>query len=123
MNVKAKHGCKTRTVPMQETCLTPSAYNALDIEADMQAQPTPTTEIREKIVGTIHPNDGCVTRTFASKRTLRSRKLDNEATIRMCGMLKEDTGSGAFSILDYAAPFGHDLQNIWVLRMFMNPLQ
>ena len=38
----------------------------------------------------------------------RSQKLDSAVTIRACGMLKEDTGSGCFSILDYATPFGHD---------------
>ena len=109
INVKAKHGCKTRTVPMQETCLTPNAYNALDIETDTQEQPTSTTEIRGKIVSTIQPNDGCVkAKTFRSKRTIQSQKLDNAITIRTCGMLKEDTGNGGFSILDYAAPFGHD---------------
>ena len=36
MNAKAKHGCNTCIVPMQETCLTPNAYNALDIEADIE---------------------------------------------------------------------------------------
>ena len=107
-NVKGKDGCKSRTVPTQEACLTPNEYNALDIEVDMQEQPTPTIEIREKNVGTIQPNEGCVTRTLASKRTLCSGKLDSAATIRTCGMLKEDTESGDFSILDYAAPFGHD---------------
>ena len=85
---------------------TPNEYNALDVEIDMQEQPTPATEVRERNVGTIQPNQGCVTRTFASKRTLRSRKLDSAVMIRICGMLKEDTGSGGFSILDYAAPFG-----------------
>ena len=107
-NVKAKHACKSRTVPTQETCVTPNEYTALDVEVDMQEQPTPATEVRERNVGTIQPNQGCVTRTFASKRTLHSRKLDSAVTIRTCGMLKEDTGSGGFSILDYAAPFGHD---------------
>ena len=52
-------------MPTQETCLTPNAYNALDIEVDMQEQTIPTSEIREKTGGTIQTNDGCVTRTFA----------------------------------------------------------
>ena len=25
--MKAKHGCKSHTVPMQETCVTPNEYN------------------------------------------------------------------------------------------------
>ena len=52
----------------------------------------------------VQPN----TTAKASKRTLRSRTLDNAVTIRTCVMSRKDVGSAGFSILDYAAPFGHD---------------
>ena len=42
------------------------------------------------------------------KRTIRAGKTDNVVTIRTCVMERHDVGSTGFSILDYAAPFGHD---------------
>ena len=42
------------------------------------------------------------------KRIIRAGKTDNVVTIRTCVMERHDVGSTGFSILDYAAPFGHD---------------
>ena len=61
ISVKANHGCKSRTVVTQETCLTQNIYNVLNVEDDMQEKLAPTIDAVRNNVATTQTNDACAT--------------------------------------------------------------
>ena len=134
--VNAKRSFKSAHGIPQETYQSPNSFDTLDLVIDTQdgGDAFATELCQQKSVNTSQDNQGIMDQSKlkvsveqnsgdnegvavafgksrmmkATKRTIRSRKSDNAIAIRTCVLENHDVGSGGFSMLDYAAPFGHD---------------